>query len=286
MSSTTLGKGDQCRASKQENSYSHFSFRFTSSKVPKFQELFTELHNFSDKCRFQLEKGKKGQKHYQGCFGWVKHKKRRTAVREYFKASFPELDFPKKDYLERSIIESGRASERYCMKEDTRVDGPWEWGLPKDHDSEIKLELQVVDLYRLDWQTEILELLKEKTDRKIHWYWEAEGGVGKSVFVKYLSFYHQVMKIGGRCHDIYFAAGKKDHYVIDIPRTVTTLSDAHYIAIEELKNGHIFSSKYESGEKLFAVPHVFIFANFEPDVWALAKLSRDRWVIRSLSISR
>lgn len=283
MSSTTLGKGDQ--VSRQENTYSHFTFRFTSSKVPEFQELYTELHNLADKCAFQLEKnGDDGVLHYQGCFGWNKTKKRRQAVRDYFLKTYPDLRFPKCDYLERSIVEDGKASERYCLKEKTRVAGPWQWGLPKDYDAIIKEELKIVDTNVKEWQTHILDILKQPTDRKIHWYWESKGNVGKSVFVKYLSFYHEVMKIGGRCHDIYFAAGKKDHYVIDIPRTVTYLSDAHYIAIEELKNGHVFSSKYESGEKLFPVPHVIVFANFKPDMWALTKLSSDRWDVKEIGV--
>lgn len=282
MSSTT-GKISKV-VSRQENTYRHFSFRFTSSKVPQFPELYNEIFSLSDFFAFQLEEGtKSGQQHYQGCFGFKATKKRVTAMRDHFKALFPELNFPNCDYLMQSYVEAGRASERYCLKEDTRIEGPWTSGLPKDHTTVLKKELAIVDTNRKVWQTDILNLLKQEPNRQIYWYWESEGNVGKSVFIKYLSFYHEVQKIGGRCHDIYLTAGKKEHYVIDIPRAVDRLSDAHYIAIEELKNGHVFSSKYECEEKLFPIPHVFIFANFEPDLYALSKLSKDRWVILELT---
>jgi len=46
-----------------------------------------------------------------------------------------------------------------------------------------------------------------------------------------------------------------------------------------LKDGVVFSGKYEGGARLFPPPHVIIFANFLPD---FTKLSADRWVIRTL----
>ena len=52
-----------------------------------------------------------------------------------------------------------------------------------------------------------------------------------------------------------------------------------YSAIESLKDGLLFSGKYEGGVKLFPPPHVVIFANFLPD---MTKLSIDRWDIHTL----
>ena len=49
-----------------------------------------------------------------------------------------------------------------------------------------------------------------------------------------------------------------------------------YNAIEQLKDGLVFSSKYEGGVKMFNPPHVIIFANWLPDV---KTLSEDRWNI-------
>ncbi len=62
--------------------------------------------------------------------------------------------------------------------------------------------------------------------------------------------------------------------VIDIPRA--NEGNVSYQAIEDLKNGALFSTKYESGMCVFNSPHVVVFANMAPD---LNKLSADRWNI-------
>ena len=52
-----------------------------------------------------------------------------------------------------------------------------------------------------------------------------------------------------------------------------------YQAIEAIKNGIFYNTKYESKMITYNSPHVIIFANFFPDI---TKLSSDRWVIREL----
>ena len=49
--------------------------------------------------------------------------------------------------------------------------------------------------------------------------------------------------------------------------------------IEELKNGYVFSTKYESRFKRFHPPHVVIMMNEMPD---MTKLSEDRYNIQEI----
>ena len=49
--------------------------------------------------------------------------------------------------------------------------------------------------------------------------------------------------------------------------------------MESIKNGRVFSAKYESKMKVFDPPHVICFANFEPKREAM---SADRWAIVDL----
>ena len=54
------------------------------------------------------------------------------------------------------------------------------------------------------WQKEIEDLsMTEPDGRTIHWYWENEGGVGKSSFCKYMYIKHGAITIqGGKLADI------------------------------------------------------------------------------------
>jgi len=52
-----------------------------------------------------------------------------------------------------------------------------------------------------------------------------------------------------------------------------------YDFLEELKNGYVFSPKYESKNKSFPTPHVVVLMNEIPDK---SKLSEDRYNIKSL----
>ena len=53
-----------------------------------------------------------------------------------------------------------------------------------------------------------------------------------------------------------------------------------YDAIESIKSGIIFNSKYETGQKMINPPHIIVFSNFLPDV---SKLSEDRWNIKLIN---
>ena len=62
--------------------------------------------------------------------------------------------------------------------------------------------------------------------------------------------------------------------LLDIPRASKDF--INYGAIEQLKNGCLYSGKYEGGDCIFPHPHVICFANEEPDK---DMMSKDRWDI-------
>ena len=62
--------------------------------------------------------------------------------------------------------------------------------------------------------------------------------------------------------------------VIDLPRN--NGNKVSYDAIESIKNGLICNTKFETGSKGFAPPHIVVFANALPEI---EKLSADRWNI-------
>ena len=65
--------------------------------------------------------------------------------------------------------------------------------------------------------------------------------------------------------------------LFDIPRD--NGNKISYKSIESIKNGVVYSPKYESKHKLFNSPHVICFANCLPEV---EKMSDDRWCIEEI----
>jgi len=66
--------------------------------------------------------------------------------------------------------------------------------------------------------------------------------------------------------------------IFDVPRD--NGNKISYKSVESIKNGMIYSPKYESKYKLFNSPHIIIFANEPPQ---LEKLSIDRWVVKEIT---
>ncbi len=161
----------------------------------------------------------------------------------------------------------------YCSKENNVI-------IQKNIPKPIKI---IENLY--PWQNKILDLYHEEiNDRKIFWFWESEGNIGKSAFIKYMIVKHNILFCsGGKYSDIMNLIfnndmDKCDCIMFDIPRA----NEGHisYASLESIKNGMVCNTKYETGVKIFNSPHVFIFANFPPD--DVDMLSKDRWIIEEL----
>lgn len=167
----------------------------------------------------------------------------------------------------------------YQCKEETRKPNgrQWSYGFPK----QVKI---IEQLYPC--QKKIEEIyLTEPNDRNVYWFWESNGNVGKSAFVKYMVVkYGCLFCDGGRKADLVnlvFNANMDDTRCIiwDIPRA--NRNKISYSTIEAIKNGLICNTKYETGVKAFNPVHIFIFANFPPDMNE-DTLSEDRWIITEL----
>jgi len=205
------------------------------------------------------EVGESGTPHLQGYIS-LKKKLRMTAlVKVLVGASFRECR------NEQALID-------YCKK-----DGDYySIGFPKP----IKI---ISELY--DWQKRIEDIcLNDKSDRKIYWFWESQGNIGKSAFVKYMIVKHKSLFCsGGKYSDIMnlvFNQNMEDcgSVIFDIPRA--NKGNISYASLEAIKNGMVCNTKYETGVKIFNSPVVVCFANFPPD--DTSQLSADRWVVECL----
>jgi hypothetical protein len=213
---------------------------------------------------FQKEVGASGTPHYQ-CNFRLKKKKRLHEVLEMFS---PLVS----DVRAIQLKPSDKKFSDYCQKEDSRVDGPW-WSKSMLPPVKVKDPLEGKELY--PWQRSVVDLIASPVnDRTINWYWEPIGNRGKSALMKHIAMTTDAMVLG-TCEerDIYKAIVdrpvKPTIVLVDIPRS-GVLSVNLMRGLENVKNGLIFSSKYEPIQAVFNPPHVIVFANHPPppDCWS------------------
>lgn len=135
----------------------------------------------------------------------------------------------------------------------------------------------------LDWQGALYDSLKlAPDDRSIFFIVDEVGNAGKSWFGHYYCFMHanaQVL-LPGKKADMSYALDENIRVLfIDAPRSKQG-EFIQYDFLEDVKNGYVFCSKYESRVKRLGKVHVVVFMNENPD---MNKLSKDRYVIRRVS---
>ena len=116
------------------------------------------------------------------------------------------------------------------------------------------------------WQASLYQDLQEEPDdRTIVWVYDPSGAGGKSWFATYLQVKSKfddsicVMR-PGRSADIARCLPAAPRVVIfDVPRSRSETID--WGIVECIKDGRVFSGKYESTVKVFKPPHVVIFSN-------------------------
>ena len=215
----------------------------------------------------QEETGEAGNRHLQGYAHW-KSQIAFSTVRQLN----PRAHWERARSVAHAVA--------YCSNPEKRTGRIWSTGFSVDtRDLRVILE---PNLYQ--WQRDLLQELRgEPHMRKVIWYCDQQGGCGKTAFARFLikNVPHTMFVSTGSAKDIGYQILKSswspETVVFNLPRSAE--QGMSYSAVESLKDGIIFSGKYEGGAKIFPPPHVIIFANFLPD---LTKLSQDRWDIRTL----
>lgn len=125
------------------------------------------------------------------------------------------------------------------------------------------------------WQKQLTDLLTgEPHPRAIIWVYDEQGNTGKSAMADHLlSGGNWQVFSNGKTADVAHA-WNGEHVIFDLARSQQ--DHINYEVMEQIKNGRIFSAKYESMTKIYARPHLVVFSNSMPD---LTKMSQDRWHI-------
>jgi len=260
---------------------------------------------------YQLEKGDNGTEHFQGYIQLVDKKrlaylKTLVSERGHFEKSKGNAAQNRK-YCSKeprleptcefgTIINPGKRTDidkfmernsqtvlcrREVMKEFPGILARYPRFVQLVHDTLIQESVVVPPFIpRSGWQTELSAyLIQEPDNRKIRWYFDKDGDAGKSYFARNFRRDGQSAYVvtGGKHSDIYAAYERESVVIFDTPRSAQDRFP--YEVLESLKNGYFLSTKYEVRRVLFNVPHVIVFANFEPDK---SKLSADRWDIHNI----
>jgi len=233
-------------------------------------KLCKMLHQYAKHWIFQAE-DTKNNPHYQGYVN-LKDKDRSSTLGKKLNADFLGIQFlPASD-------EGKEKLKKYCMKDDTRVAGPWS-DTPIYLGEDLPQEL-------VGWQKTLFDMLQQKPDRRsVLWIHESTGRTGKSEFAKYMCFKHEAVFMSyGNSKDllnIVFKFKNKKCYIFDLPRTkpIDLSGSDLYSTIESIKDGMFINTKYETGIVMMSSPHVVVFSNYMPD---MKKLSLDRWKIYTI----
>ena len=243
---------------KQISPALRWCFTFNNYSEEEYSSIVLILQANCSKWIIGKEVGENGTPHLQG-FLRFKKKQRPLGV----------FKFTTNIHWERT---KGTDNENvsYCSKE-----GNFEgYGIPKP------IKIINPDYF---WEQEILKIIEtEPDDRTIYWYWSKKGNVGKTAFCKYLTVKHEAIALSGKGADVrngiveYSKSnGQTPHLVLfPIPRSYNS-DYLSYESIENIKDMYFYSGKYEGGMICGNSPHLFIFANDEPNY---EKLSEDRWI--------
>lgn len=129
------------------------------------------------------------------------------------------------------------------------------------------------------WQADLNEFLnRAPDDRTISFVVDHEGNSGKTWFAHKYSQSHdgvQVLQPGKKADMAYALDSSIRVLFVDAPRSKQG-EFLQYDFLEDVKNGYVFSTKYESRVKQLGRCHVVVMMNETPD---MAKLSLDRYNI-------
>lgn len=236
------------------------------------------MPQFAKKFVFQLEKGEENDyKHWQGRMSLHKKARQPSVLALFTQNGMKAPNYCQPTYDTQSFS--------YVMKTQTRILGPFRDG-EKIQRVPWQYQLDPAKLY--PYQKVIYDSYNSKDSRFINFVYCPTGNIGKSSIVHYMSasgmgytippFNDAKDLLAFVCDTLY----EKDIFepklfFVDLPRAMKQYKLAGlYSALESIKGGVVYDSRYHARKYYFCSPQVWIFSNEKP---YLRSLSRDRWKI-------
>lgn len=275
ITKSTKGKVKTIKPNSQCQVY---DFRANFENFIDYNDCIEYLHKIAKKFVFQLEIGKENNyKHWQGRLSLWKIK-RKTELLKLLKG----LDKPNPfNYLEPTTTEEHKKEAFYCMKEDSKIEGPWS---DKDKAKYIPRQYRNIKLY--EWQQQIVDSKDIHQDRIIDCIVDEVGKMGKSTIASICDLYYggidlppinDCEKIISSLCDKLIAKQETNPKILffDMPRALNK-DKLHqlFTAMEIIKKGKVWDMRNSYKEWWFDSPRIWCFTNTQPDI---SYFSSDRW---------
>jgi hypothetical protein len=256
-----------------------FEIRYNRETFEDFRAVGVELSKYAKKWVVQLEKGSGGYEHWQGRMSLIK-KKRKTELISHLNQD----GFICPNFLAETVSKEHQRAAFYCMKEDTRIDGPW---TNVDYEkANVYIPRQFRGLTLYPWQQAVIDSGKVFCDRTVDCIIDLGGCNGKSTVARICMLKHNGIKLP--CHNdgikliqatcnmlMKRELRNPSHIFVDMPRAMGKEKLLGlYTAIEEIKGGYVYDERNHYTEWWYDSPRVWVFTNQVPD---FKLLSADRW---------
>nr|QKV51303.1 putative replication associated protein [Crucivirus sp.] len=266
-----------------------WDFRHTASKTNK-DDIIKAMKSIAKKWAFQLETSATGYVHFQGRFSLIK-KHRKAELMTMWEA----FTMPLPEYLEPSNSEAYKTDDFfYTMKDETRTEGPWTNKTELDPSYIPKQYRGKMDnLY--PFQKQIFDSANIFDDRIINLIYDDSGNNGKSTIASLCELVgngidlppiNDMKELIQVACDICVAKETRNPspVFVDMPRAMDKARlNGIYTAIEQIKKGKLYDTRYHYKEWWIDAPQIWVFSNMEPDE---NLLSRDRWKIWTINSNK
>ena len=264
---------------KEVQSLATWDFTFFS-EISK-DEFMPLIQQYFKEWTFQKEKTPTTDRiHYQG--RGVLHKKKRQSelVKLLNEGELKGME------VSASSLPSLQKEVFYCMKADTRIEGPW---TDKDAPPQyIPRQFRGLLDKLFPFQREILDSRNTFCDRGVNFLYDPTGNSGKSTIACLAQLHYKgidLPPIGDAKEltqvvcDILMAKDERNPQLIfvDLPRGLAQdpkRLSPFMIAVEQIKKGHVCDVRNRYREWWFDSPQVWLFSNYLPD---FDMMSADRW---------
>lgn len=258
-------------------------YDITIKKLPNVghKDIINALKEWATHWEFQLERGEakegKGEAKEDGYLHWqvrlsLIKKRRKNEIIARLK------DTVLKGHTSVTSTNAFTGGFEYCLKADTRVEGPW---TDQEHSDKPRV---LVGLNLYPWQQIVATNCKTECndDRKINIIYDPMTNIGKTTLKKYLRWNKlaTVVPPFTKFEDMaamVLSKGAQNAYILDVPKKLNAKDmEGFWKGIECLKDGYAFDKRYKFRDEQFDSPHIWVLTNSMP---VITDMAPDRWNI-------